>query len=108
MKRTCVVSLFFLVTAAFGQEPGPLPPGRPPGPAQFPAALRLFLELTDAQVELIGNLNADFARLVGTRSRRIRQVQEEIADETAKQPLDPLALGLRYAETETIRRQLVE
>lgn len=34
------------------------------------------------------------------------QVQSEIRDETAKSPLDPAALGIRYAEIETICRNV--
>ena len=36
------------------------------------------------------------------------EVQREIGVETARQPLDPVALGLRYAEVETIRRVIAE
>lgn len=34
------------------------------------------------------------------------QVQSEIGDETAKSPLDPAGLGIRYAEIETICRNV--
>ena len=42
------------------------------------------------------------------RSQRMYEVQSEIADETARSPLDPGALGVRYAEVEAIRREIVE
>jgi len=112
MKRTALCFLFFVFVAAmFAQLPGPIPPvppGQvPPAPA-FPAALRLFLDLSDAQVDSMRNLNADYVRFATGKFRRVSQVQGEIADETAKSPLDPMGLGLRYAEIEAIRRQLVE
>lgn len=111
MRRKTLCSLFFaFVATTLAQFPGqitPLPPGQVP-PQSFPAALRLFLDLSDAQVDSIRNLNADFARFATGKLRRVSQVQGEIAEETAKSPLDPMALGLRYAEIEAIRRQLVE
>jgi hypothetical protein len=51
------------------------------------------------------NLN-DYSSLVGQRQQRIFQVQSEISDETARSPLDPAALGIRYAEIETICRNV--
>src|SRR5712692_8204070 len=100
MKRTALCFLFFVFVAAmFAQLPGLIPPGPPgqvpPAPA-FPAALRLFLDLSDAQVDSIRNLNADYVRFATGKFRRVSQVQGEIADETAKSPLDPMGLGLRY------------
>jgi len=41
-----------------------------------------------------------------TKQNRISQLQTEIATETAKDTLDPMALGTRYAEIETICRDL--
>ncbi len=83
-------------------------PGTPivPGPWRFPAALRLYLELTDAQIDSITFLNTEYQRLVQTKQRRMSQVQQELTEELAKDPLDPMAIGLRYAELEATRRQL--
>jgi hypothetical protein len=68
--------------------------------------LRVYLGLTDTQVsQLLQNLN-DYGRLVSQRQERMYQVQSEIRDETAKSPLDPAALGIRYAEIETICRNV--
>lgn len=100
-----LVLVFALTLAA--QVPGPVP-SPIPGPAPFPTALRLYLELTSTQEETIRNLNADYNRLAATKMRRANQVQQEIIEETAKEPLDPMALGLRYAEIESIRRQLAQ
>jgi hypothetical protein len=84
----------------------PVPPViRPPLP-QFPSALRLYLEISDTQIETIRNLNADFQRFASGKYLRMSQLQQEIAQDTASEPLDPMKLGLSYAEMETIRRQL--
>jgi hypothetical protein len=71
-----------------------------------PTALRLFLGLTDEQVRLIADKNIEFNRFVAEKNRRQRQVQAEIAAETRKETLDPMALGLRYMELELIRREI--
>ena len=82
----------------------PLPPGRLPLVAF--QQLRAYLGLTDTQVsQLMLNLN-DYSRLVGQRQQRMFQVQSEIRDETARSPLDPAALGIRYAEIESICRNV--
>jgi hypothetical protein len=72
----------------------------------FPPALRLFLNLSDTQIQMIRDLNVDYIRFVATKARRLNQVQQEITDETQKQVLDPMALGLRYVEIEAIRREV--
>lgn len=41
------------------------------------------------------------------RLERIFDLQTEIAAEIARSPLDPMALGVRYVEIETIRREIV-
>ncbi len=40
------------------------------------------------------------------KERRVYQVRGEIVDETQRSPLDPTALGLRYAEIEAICREI--
>lgn len=74
----------------------------------FPAALKDYLGLTSQQVQSIGNANTDYTRYQAPKLTRMVQVQLEIAQETAKSPLEPIALGLRYAEIEVIRRELAE
>lgn len=65
-----------------------------------------YLGLTDAQVsQIVLNLN-DYGRLVAQRQQRMFQVQSEIQVETARSPLDPAALGIRYAEIESICRNV--
>lgn len=102
MKTAIVVCAMALGASSFAQAPGPIMPG----PPRFPAALRLYLELTDTQIDAITFLNAEYERFAQTKRRRMNQVQQEIAEETAREPLDPMALGLSYAELEASRRQL--
>src|SRR5947208_15062671 len=75
--------------------------------APFPLT-RAYLDLTDSQVAQISENLDDYNRLVGQRQNRISQVQSEIQQETAKSPLDPSALGIRYAEIETICRNVTD
>lgn len=107
MKPTGVFLVLLFALTLPAQVPGPVP-SPTPAPAPFPTALRLYLELTGAQEETIRNLNGDYNRLAATKMRRASQVQQEIMEETAKEPLDPMALGIRYAEIESIRRQLAQ
>jgi hypothetical protein len=90
-----------LVSAQTSPNPGP-----PVLVGPVPQALRLFLGLTDEQVKLIADKNIEFNRFVAEKNRRQRQVQAEIAAETRKETLDPMALGLRYMELELIRREI--
>jgi hypothetical protein len=48
----------------------------------------------------------DFSQLVSQRQQRVYQVQSEIIAETARSPLNPAALGIRYTEVETICRNV--
>lgn len=100
--------LLVVLLAAGGvwaQAPGP-GPGVPVVMERVPQALKLFLALTDEQVKLIADKNIEFNRFVAEKNRRQRQVQAEIAAETRKETLDPMALGLRYMELELIRREI--
>ena len=88
------------VVSAFGQ------PGFRPFP--FPVQIREYLALTETQsVRISGQIGA-FSQWSQQRSQRMYEVQFEIAGETARSPLDPGALGVRYAEVEAIRREIVE
>ncbi len=104
MTRTRLsLGLFiFACLSASGQLPQPIPGNRFVPFTQ----IRTYLALTDDQVaRLIQNLT-DYSQLVSQRQQRMFQVQSEIRDETAKSPLDPAALGIRYAEIETICRNV--
>lgn len=65
-----------------------------------------YLQLTDAQLQTILTNNGEYNQLAAAKQTRISQLQSEIATETAKEALDPMALGVRYAEIETVCREL--
>lgn len=75
------------------------------GPGRLPANLVSYLELTGSQQQQIVQANLAFQNFSVQKQRRITQVQTEIAIETAKPDLDPMALGMRYRELEAIRRE---
>jgi hypothetical protein len=68
--------------------------------------VKQFLQLTDSQLQTILTNNDEYNRWSSDKQNRVRQVQSEIADETGKSPLDPMALGIRYAEIEAICREM--
>jgi hypothetical protein len=70
------------------------------------ARLKDYLQLSDAQLQTILGNNEQYNRWSAEKQARIRQVQIEIADETARDPLDPMALGVRYAEIAGICREM--
>jgi hypothetical protein len=75
-------------------------------PARNPSELQQFLSLSSDQVNAINSLNSDNQQLLNVRGQRITQLQAEIVQETAKDPIDALALGTRYSEIETIKRSV--
>lgn len=99
MYRLLVV-FFTVMAAGLAQMPGPGPS------ALFPAGLKQYLALTDPQIEAILRANSDDLRYQAGKQLRVAQVQREIAEETARDTVDPMALGLRYMELESIRREL--
>jgi hypothetical protein len=84
----------------------------PMAPAQTPVLLsqltqlREYLQLNDNQLQSIEQNLTNFVKSSSDRYARIFQVRGEIAEQTAKDVLDPLGLGLRYAEIETRCRQI--
>ncbi len=103
--RRIPLSLFLLLLSCVSSQaqivivPGP----NPQSPFQ---QVKAYLGLTDAQLtQIVTNLN-EYRQLVVQRQQRIFQVQSEIYQETTKSPLDPAALGIRYAEIETICRNV--
>lgn len=95
----CVLMLGCISARAQGPYPGP-----PPGPPF--QLVKAYLDLTDAQISQIKLNLSDYRQLVAQRQQRMFQVQLEIQVETARSPLDPAALGIRYAEIETICRNV--
>ena len=96
----------FVAGSLWGQV-GTLPVSRPI-PSPFYGEIRTYLALTDEQVAKMQNQINDYSRWALQRQRRMTEVQLEIGLETAKSPLDPAALGVRYAEVEAIRREIAE
>jgi hypothetical protein len=74
-------------------------------PPAFPL-LRQFLGLTDDQVSAILRNNSDYNSFSFQQQDQIRHAQSQIAIETAKDPLDPMALGTLYAGIESACREL--
>src|ERR1700756_5620059 len=70
----------------------------------FPADLKQYLSFTDTQVAFILQATSDYNQTASDKQQRISQLRVEIADETRKDQPDPMALGVRYAEIESIRR----
>jgi len=92
--------IILLLAASAGAQPNPAP--SPLG------SLTVFLSLSDSQMQTILGNNEEYNQLSSEKQRRIYQVQNEIAAETTKEPLDPPALGIRYAEIESICRDLTD
>jgi hypothetical protein len=70
------------------------------------AELKEFLQLSDRQVQAILANNEEYNVWAARKQARIAQVQSEIVEETAKDPLDSNALGMRYVEIETNCREM--
>jgi hypothetical protein len=68
--------------------------------------VRSYLELTESQYNAILASNDAYNRLAAEKQQRVFAVQVEISEQTEKEPLDPAALGIRYAEIETRCREL--
>jgi hypothetical protein len=58
------------------------------------------------QTDTITGLNSSYQKQTTDRQQNISQLQAQIAQETAKDTLDPLALGTLYAQVESIRRSI--
>ncbi|MBM3757197.1 MAG: hypothetical protein FJW38_24840 [Acidobacteria bacterium] len=96
--------ILLLAVSAAAQPPIVIPPGRIDPYFQ----LREYLQLTNDQFTRITRNNNEFNEWVIGKQRRMAQVQEEIAEETACEVLVAGALGIRYAEIEGIRRHIAE
>lgn len=72
----------------------------------FPADLKQYLNLTDAELAFIQQASSDYSQVASAKQLRITELQNEIAAETQNDQPDPMALGVRYAEIESIRRDL--
>lgn len=72
----------------------------------FSTDLRDYLILSADQMNQIAGQNATLNLNASTKRGRIGQVLNEISAELAKDVLDPMALGVRYAEIESLNRQI--
>lgn len=95
MWRFILVSLLTLGSLAAQFLPNRLPPG-----------VVSYLEITETQQQQIVQANLALQNFSMQKMRRSSQVQSEIAMETARPDLDPMALGMRYRELEAIRREI--
>lgn len=73
---------------------------------QLTPSLIEFLDLTATQITRLRQNAAEFNKFHGEKSQRYEQVTRELAEETAREVLNPMALGQRYIEQEAICREL--
>jgi len=99
--RTLIACLLLSASTTLAQTPGPILL-----PALFPVQLKQYLGISDDQVTRMSSIKQQSYTLQAPKFARQFQLQMEIAQETAKTAPDPSALGTRYAEVESIRREL--
>ena len=78
--------------------------GAMPGQPMAPSAAE-YLGLTTDQVKLFTQKRNEYMAWRVQLTTRLSTVREEIGQELAREPQDALAIGLRYAELETIGRE---
>jgi hypothetical protein len=74
--------------------------------SSFPEQLKKYLELTDQQVSQVVTKNERLVEFRTAKLARQLAVQFEITQETGRATLDAMAIGVRYVEIETIRREI--
>src|SRR5512140_1720984 len=102
-KLLLFVCLGAMTVFAQGQGPGqgtivPFP--------MFSPELQKYLDLSNTQVDAIRKANMDLTTLTARKQFRMSQVQAEIMEWTARDPVDAMQLGVRYAELEVLRREI--
>jgi hypothetical protein len=70
--------------------------------------VREYLQLSQDQMARMQRNIAEFSAWENTKRQRAIQVDEELGVEAAREVITPGALGVRWAELETIRRQVAE
>jgi hypothetical protein len=75
---------------------------------RFGSLTRQFLELTESQNRQLREIIEPYYAWIQVQQDRSGQVELEIQEEAVKTPLDAMALGVRFAELEAIRRESVE
>lgn len=78
------------------------------GDLRIVASAQAYLGLSDEQARFLGGEKRAFGEWMQTRYERAVVVQGELTKETARSPLEPMALGVRYAELEMMRREVEE
>jgi hypothetical protein len=73
----------------------------------FPPVLKQYLNLRDNEVSAIQQATTHYNQLAASKQLRLIEIQNEIAAETRKTQPEALTLGVKYTETESIRRELV-
>lgn len=94
-----------LVLLSVGAAAAQLLPGRVVQ-FQLPAALVQHLELTAEQTATVNRVNTGLLTYEQGKQQRMITVQVELARETVRETVDAMALGLRYLELESIRREM--
>lgn len=90
------LALFFLSATALVAQGPPVP-----------NSIEEYLGLTPTQIAtFVRNLDEHYARAIVITERR-NTVEAEIAAEALRDPIDPMALGLRFAELETSIREFI-
>jgi hypothetical protein len=100
-KLLLFVCLGAMTVFAQGPGPGTILPF-----PLFPPELQKYLDLGNTQVDAIRRANLDLTTFNARKQFRMAQVHAEIRDWTAKDPIDSMQLGVRYAELEGIRREI--
>lgn len=67
-----------------------------------------YLSLAPYQIKTLNVINAEYYDWLVTQHPRVEQVEREITELNSVPEVDPLGLGVRYAELETIRRGIIE
>jgi len=90
MKRL----LLLVAASAFAQTPATVP------------SLIEYLDLTATQITRLRQNAGELSRFQEEKAVRFAQVERELAEENAREVVDPLALGLRHVELEAICREM--
>jgi hypothetical protein len=67
-----------------------------------------YLTVSSDQADAITRLNSNNQQSTTDRQQNISQLQAQITHETAKDTLDPMALGTLYAQVESIKREITK
>ena len=78
-----------------------------PTPAPY-LDLKQYLALTESQYQSLLSNQSSYQTLVFSKQRRVAQVNAEIAEETAREKVDAMALGVRYLELEVNCREMTD